>query len=39
MNEVSKVLGNMFGTEQRITSANNPQPNGFCERQNRTKGS
>ena len=26
----------MIGTEQRITSAYNPQLNGLCERQNRT---
>ena len=26
----------MIGTELRITSANNPQPNGLCERHNRT---
>ena len=35
VNEVSKVLHNMIGTEQRTTSAYHPQSNGFCERQNR----
>ena len=35
VNEVSKVLQNMIG-QYRITSAYNPQLNGFCERQNRT---
>ena len=35
-NEVRKVLHNMIGTEQRITSAYHPQSNGLCERQNRT---
>ena len=36
VNEVSKVLHNMTGTEQRKSSAYNHQPNGLCERQNRT---
>ena len=36
VNEVSKVLHNIIGTEQRITSAHHPQSNGLCERQNRT---
>ena len=35
-NEVSKVLHNMIGTEQRIGSAYHPQSNGICERRNRT---
>ena len=34
--EVRKILHNMIGTEQRITSAYNPQLNGLCELQNRT---
>ena len=34
--EVRKILRNMIGTEQRITSAYNPQLNGFCEQQKRT---
>ena len=34
--EVRKIVHNMTGTEQRITSAYNPQLNGLCERQNRT---
>ena len=36
VNEVSKVLHNMIGTEQRITSVYHAQSNGFCKRQNRT---
>ena len=36
VNEVSKVLHNMIGTEQPITLAYHPQSNGVCERQNRT---
>ena len=36
VNEVSKVLHNIIGTGQRITSAYNPQLNGLHERQNRT---
>ena len=36
VNEVSKNLHEMTGTEQRITSAYHPQSNGLCERQNRT---
>ena len=36
VNEVSKVLHNMIGTEQHITLAYNPQLNGLCERRNRT---
>ena len=36
MNEVSKVLHNIVGTEQRIASAYHPQQNGICKRQNRT---
>ena len=36
VNEVHKVLHNMIGTEQRITSAFHPQSNGLWERQNRT---
>ena len=36
VNEVSNVLHNMIGTEQRITSAYQPQSNGICKRQNRT---
>ena len=36
MNEVSKCLHEMTGTEQRVTSAYHPQSNGLCERQNRT---
>ena len=35
VNEVSKVLCNMIGTEQRTTSAHNPQSNRLCERKNR----
>ena len=34
LNEVSKVLHNMVGTEQRITFVYNPQLYGVCERQN-----
>ena len=34
--EVRKIVHNMMGTEQPITSAYNPQLNGLCERQNRT---
>ena len=36
VNEVSKNLHEMTGAEQRITSADHPQSNGLCERQNRT---
>ena len=36
VNEVSKVLHNMIGTEQCITSVYLPQSNGLCEQQNRT---
>ena len=36
VNEVSKVLHNVIGTEQRITSPYHPQSNGLCGRQNRT---
>ena len=36
VNEFSKNLHEMTGTEQRITSAYHPQSNGLCERQNRT---
>ena len=36
VNEVSKVLHNVIGTEQPITLAYYPQSNGLCERQNRT---
>ena len=40
MNKVSKILHNMIGTEQRMTSVYHPQSNGLRERQNRTiKGS
>ena len=35
VNEVSKNLHRMTGTEQRITAAYHPQANEFCERQNR----
>ena len=35
-NNVSKVLRNMIGTEQRITLAYHPQWNGLCEWQNET---
>ena len=35
VNEVSKNLHEMTGTEQRITSAYHPQSNGLCEHQNR----
>ena len=35
VNEVSKVLHNMIGPEQRITLAYHPQSNGLFERQNR----
>ena len=35
VNEVSKVLHNMIGTERCITSAYHLQSNGLCERQNR----
>ena len=34
VNEVSKVLCNMIGIEQRTTSAHNPQSNRLCERKN-----
>ena len=34
--QVSKVLHNMIGTEQRITSAYHSQWNGLCKRQNNT---
>ena len=34
-NELSKVLHNMIGTEQWLTSAYHPQSNGCCEWQNR----
>ena len=30
VNEVSKVLHNMIGTEQRITAVNHPRSNGLC---------
>ena len=33
--ELSKLLHNMIGTEQRITSAYHPQSNGHGEQQNR----
>ena len=36
LNEVSNVLHNMIGTEQRITLAYHPQSNQLCERQKRT---
>ena len=36
VNEVSKVLHNMIGSEHRITSVYHPQSNGLCGRQNRT---
>ena len=36
VNEVSKVLHNMLGTEQCVTLAYHPQSNGHCKRQNRT---
>lgn len=36
VNEVSKALLGLTGTEQRVTSAYHPQSNGLCERQNRT---
>ena len=36
VNEVSNVLHNMAGTEQRIKLAYHPQSNGLSERQNRT---
>ena len=36
VNEVSKNLHEMTGTEQRVTSAYHPQSNGFCECQNRS---
>ena len=36
VNEVSKVLHYITGTEQSKTSAYNPQSNGLCERQNWT---
>ena len=36
VNEVSKNLHEMTGTEQRVTSAYHPQSNGLCERQSRT---
>ena len=36
VNEVSKNLHEMTGTEQRVTFAYHSQSNGLCERQNRT---
>ena len=36
VNEVSKALHNMVGTEQLITLTYHTQENGRCERQNRT---
>ena len=36
VNEVSKVLHNMFGTDQCMTSVHHLQSNGLCEQQNRT---
>ena len=36
VNEVTKVLHNMIGAEQRITPACHPQSNRLCQRQNRT---
>ena len=36
VNEMSKELHRMTGTEQRVASAYHPQANGLCERQNRT---
>lgn len=36
LNEVSKVLLNMIGTEKRITSAYHTESSGFCKRQNKT---
>ena len=35
VNEVSKNLHQLTGTEQRVTSSYHPQSNGLCERQNR----
>ena len=36
VDEVSKVLHNMIGTEQRITSVYHPKSNRLLERQNNT---
>ena len=36
VNEVSDVLLELTGTDQRVTSGYHPQSNGLCERQNRT---
>ena len=36
VDEVSKVLHNMIGTEQRITSVYHPKSNRLFERQNKT---
>ena len=36
VNEVSKVLHSMIGTEQRITTTYDTQSSGFCKRPNKT---
>ena len=36
VNAIGENLLRMTGTEQRMTSANHPQANGLCERQNRS---
>lgn len=35
VNQVAEILLMITGTKHRISSANNPQSNGLCERQNR----